>query len=314
MAAGSRTTRDPLRADDPCARPDVRAGNGRPAVDLLGPGQPLEVLWLRDATMAGPTRAPHRHDYHELLWVREGAGHQRLDDERVVLRPHTMTVIGRGQVHVFEDATGVDGAVVRFGEELVFGGAARRAAPGWLLAGRGAQTVAVPPSDGELLEGVIRALAAEAALPPDLYGSDVLRHLVSVLLLWVERWYDAGRTERRAADDAEIQLHRRFAAVLEADFAAHHDAAHYAEALRVPPASLSRALVQVTGRSTKELVLDRVMLEAARLLRYTDLSVGEVAFAVGFADQLYFSRAFKRRFGAAPLAYRASARGVATPV
>ena len=62
------------------------------------------------------------------------------------------------------------------------------------------------------------------------------------MLLWVERWYDAVRTERRAADDAEVQLHRRFAALLERDFRAHHDAAHYADALAVPPAALSRAL------------------------------------------------------------------------
>ena len=37
------------------------------------------------------------------------------------------------------------------------------------------------------------------------------------------------------------------------------------------------------------------MLEAARLLRFTDLSVGEVAHRVGYDDPLYFSRAFKRR-------------------
>jgi AraC family transcriptional activator of pobA len=51
------------------------------------------------------------------------------------------------------------------------------------------------------------------------------------------------------------------------------------------------------------------MLEAVRLLRFTDLTVGEVAFRVGFADQLYFSRAFKRSVGRAPQAYRETARG-----
>ena len=45
-------------------------------------------------------------------------------------------------------------------------------------------------------------------------------------------------------------------------------------------------------------MLDRVILEAARLLRYTDRGVGEVAHATGYDDPLYFSRAFKRRFGA----------------
>jgi AraC family transcriptional regulator, transcriptional activator of pobA len=86
-------------------------------------------------------------------------------------------------------------------------------------------------------------------------------------------------------------------------------ARHYADELRVPQSALSRALTHITGRATKELITDRRMLEAARLLRFTDLTVGEVAYRAGFADQLYFSRAFKRRSGEAPMAYRDRLRG-----
>jgi AraC family transcriptional activator of pobA len=52
----------------------------------------------------------------------------------------------------------------------------------------------------------------------------------------------------------------------------------------------------------------RALLEAARLLRFTDLTVGEIAFRAGYEDQLYFSRAFKRRYGVAPMGYRVSSR------
>ena len=51
------------------------------------------------------------------------------------------------------------------------------------------------------------------------------------------------------------------------------------------------------------------MLEAARLLRFTNLTVGEVAFRAGYHDQLYFSRAFKRHYGEPPMAYRERLRG-----
>jgi AraC family transcriptional activator of pobA len=264
----------------------------------------VEVQQLDGFDIGARVREPHRHDYHELVWVREGSGAHRLDGEAVAVRPLTLTVIGRGQVHVFEAASGVRGAVIRFGDELVYGGAERRAAQGWLLAGRGGRTVTVPAGDAASLDGVIAALAAEAALPPDGRAAEVCHHLIAVLLLWIERWYDAARSEAREPGDADVQLQRRFARLLESDFARHHEAAHYADALAVPPAALSRALSEVTGRTTKELVTDRVMLEAARLLRFTDLTVGEVAHRAGFADPLYFSRAFKRHTGDAPTDYR----------
>jgi AraC-like DNA-binding protein len=57
------------------------------------------------------------------------------------------------------------------------------------------------------------------------------------------------------------------------------------------------------------MITDRVMLEAARLLRFSELTVGQIAFRTGFDDQFYFSRAFKRRYGEAPLTYRARVRG-----
>jgi AraC family transcriptional activator of pobA len=282
------------------------------AVDRL-PEPSLEVLLVQDASFGtdserGP-RLPHRHDYHELIWTRCGTGHHLIDGEVVPVEPNTITLIGRGQVHVFERASGLYGAVVRFGDELLHADPDARSNPGWLLGSRGARGVAVPDGDVRRLEAVIEALAAETRRPADSRSIDLQRHLLTALLLWVERWYDATRTQRRDADDAELQLYRRFVDALERDFVRHHDARHYADELRVPQSALSRALTHVTGRATKELITDRRMLEAARLLRFTDLTVGEVAFRAGFSDQLYFSRAFKRHSGEAPMAYRDRLRG-----
>lgn len=262
-------------------------------LDPLG-ADALEVERFEGHNVTVP-RQPHRHDFHELFWTAAGAGHHLIDGERHAVQPGAVTIVGRGQVHVFERAVGLDGAVLRFGDELLHG-----SDPGWLLGRRGARTIAVPAESAGAVDAVVDALEAEARRAPDLRRDEIVRHLLLTLLLWLERWYDAG--EER--DDADTLLFRRFSSVLERDFARHHDAAHYAGALAVPQPALTRALRAVTGKGTKELVRERVLLEAARLLRFTDLDVGEIAFRVGFADRLYFSRTFRSAYGVPPSAYR----------
>jgi AraC family transcriptional activator of pobA len=295
-----------------------RAGD-TPAADRLTvdrlrqQGPSVEVVPSRGdsfGTAAGGAREPHRHDYHQICWARSGSGLHLIDGRPSPIVPGTLTLIGRGQVHVFERGSRIVGASVNFGEELLADRSVTRAHPGWLLDPHGSRIVPVSPAEVPLLEGIHDALAAETSRPLDSRSIDIQRHLLATLLLWVERWHQEARAGQGRADDAEAELYARFLTLLDRDFSRRHDTGYYARALAAPPANLSRALARVSGRTAKELITDRVMLEAARLLQFTDLAVGEVAFQVGFDDQFYFSRAFKRRYGESPLTYRARLRGL----
>ena len=205
-------------------------------------GMPLQVVLVENASFGVDApqgaRDPHRHDYHELIWARAGRGGHLIDGEPSRVEPGTITLIGRGQVHVFQSASGLDGAVIRFGPEMLADGAAAR----WLIEARGARTV-----DGPAAGGRQRWTRRSGRSPPRRSArptpaaSSCSATSSPAILLWVERWYDATRTERRDADDADQQLYRRFATVLERDFARHHDATHYADALAVPPAAALQA-------------------------------------------------------------------------
>ncbi|HEV2874819.1 MAG TPA: AraC family transcriptional regulator [Thermoleophilaceae bacterium] len=280
---------------------------------LADPAEPAQVAWVEGMGVhAADRREPHRHDYHELIWIRSGSGRHLIDGAPLPIEEGTVTIIGRGQVHVFEEGEDLHGAVLRLRDELLPGDSQRLPA-GWMLSGRCGRSVPVPEDQADQFEALLRALDDELKRPTGPESSQLLGHLNSVVLLWLERWYDASREEQPDPDEAQVKLLRRFIRVLERDYARHHDAAHYAAELRVPPAALSRALTQVTGKGTKELVLDRVMSEAARLLRFTDLTVQQVALRVGYDDPLYFSRALKRHFGDSPMAYRAQSRGRPVP-
>jgi AraC family transcriptional activator of pobA len=81
---------------------------------------------------------------------------------------------------------------------------------------------------------------------------------------------------------------------------------HYAALLGVSPQRLSETCRHSTGVSAKTLILERVILEAKRLLCYSEMPVSEIAAHIGYDDPLYFSRAFRHVVGSSPRAFRTS--------
>jgi AraC family transcriptional activator of pobA len=242
-------------------------------------------------------REPHRHAYHELIWVREGSGRHLIDGEPVDFGPRTLTLIAKGQVHQFERADRVSGVVVRFDDEWLAG--SRR----WLFSGGSCSELNVPEDDAPRFDALLELLREEVEQSARPESAELRRHLLSAALLWAQRWREA-QLEGGGATSADVQLQQRFLETLERDFENSHEAAHYAAELGVTTGTLSRTLMRLGGRTTKQLILDRVLLEAARLLRFSDLSIKEIAARLGFPDQFAFSKAFKRQRGEAPLDFR----------
>ena len=266
--------------------------------DLPAEADALEVIALElDRIDGDDVREPHRHAYHELIWVREGSGRHLIDGESVAFGPHTLTVIGKGQVHQFERAEGIRGYVVRFDDEWLAG--SRR----WLFSGQVCTPLTVPEDDAPRFDALLDLLRVELERPHGPESAELRSHLLTAALLWAQRWREA-QLEGGGATSTDVQLHRDFLETLERDFTKSHEARHYAAELAVTTGTLSRTLTRLTGRTTKQLIMDRVLMEAGRLLRFSDLSVKEIAARLGFKDQFAFSHAFKRQRGEAPLEFR----------
>ena len=112
----------------------------------------------------------------------------------------------------------------------------------------------------------------------------------------------------RSDSDAALPdapLRARFERLLEETFRQHWSVSDYARALSVSPTHLSRVLRQATGLPASRAIEDRVLREARRQLFYTNLSIAEIAYLLGYNDPAYFSRVFARATGMAPSAFRA---------
>jgi AraC family transcriptional activator of pobA len=96
----------------------------------------------------------------------------------------------------------------------------------------------------------------------------------------------------------------RFTALLETEFRSGAGVGDMAAALGVTPTHLTRCCRAACGRSAIDLLQDRRIFEARRLLAETDLPVGRVGESLGFTSAAYFTRAFQHMTGVTPSAFR----------
>ncbi|GCE22521.1 helix-turn-helix domain-containing protein [Dictyobacter kobayashii] len=135
------------------------------------------------------------------------------------------------------------------------------------------------------------------------YRVPMLQGLLLTLLFDCKGLYESYCT-RQAHSSIHPSLAAQFLQALEQHYLTQRTVQAYADLLHVTPNHLSHAISNEIGRKAYDLIVDRVLLEAKKLLYYTDLSVGEIANYLGFEEATHFTRLFKRKLALTPLEYR----------
>lgn len=116
---------------------------------------------------------------------------------------------------------------------------------------------------------------------------------------------------RLRKEQGEVQLDkethdvvREFNFLVEMHFKTKHSVAEYADLLNKSPKTLSNSFSKQNQKSPLQIIQERILLEARRLLAYSEMAVKEIAYEIGFDSVQTFSRFFKNKEGISPLEYR----------
>lgn len=240
--------------------------------------------------------APHRHArLHQVLLVLRGGGEVRVEGQMTTLLPSQLVNVPVGCVHGFTFLKQTEGLVVTLADALLDEILKETEGLRSLL-----QTPRVMASNPEI-EATFRAIAQEHARLS--FGrAHILRSLSGLLIGQLARVVSDNVPE--TANAPERQLKQRFESLVGQHYLDHWRVTDYARALAVTPGHLSRVMRQATGFSALHTIESRVIREARRHLAYSNLTVSEIAYALGFSDPAYFSRVFSRATGASPRVFR----------
>lgn len=133
---------------------------------------------------------------------------------------------------------------------------------------------------------------------------EMLRILLKELIIKATRIWKAKHGIVTAKTKHEIEFTRKFSQLVELHFKSKHSVANYAAILSVSPKNLHKRITQNGNAAPNDLIKQRIILEAKRLLAHTGLSVKEIGYDLGYDDPAYFVRLFTRQTGASPVEFR----------
>lgn len=243
---------------------------------------------------------PHRHArLHQVLMIARGGGRARFDGDSRHLSNGLVANVPAGTVHGFSFTPGTEGWVVTIPAEVLDEG---------LAEGEGLRPLLARPA---VIDGTEDMLATIKAIFAAYDGrafarAHELRARVALLAGLVARGIAAQAPEEGGAP-TETALQRRFEALVDAHYAEHLRVATYADRLGVTPTHLTRVMRTATGQPATAAIQDRIIREARRNLAYSNLSVSQIAYGLGYEDPAHFSRVFRRATGLSPSAFRKKA-------
>lgn len=224
----------------------------------------------------------HRHDFVEVIWFTKATAKLEIDFEEYRIGNDSLCIILPGQV-VRMVLKRQEGYLIAFSRELSDEITGNK------------PLYAMDRIPGKLGKGVLKAIKALIPLIVEEYEGQkrmpLLKAYLSAFMYHVTDGEQGGQRDSRVNELLEL---------IEEHYLKEREAGFYAEQLHVSLKYLNALVKKARGVTVKELIMQRVVLEAKREINYGQLSFKEIAFKLGFNDPAYFSRFFKTQTGISP--------------
>jgi AraC family transcriptional activator of pobA len=136
---------------------------------------------------------------------------------------------------------------------------------------------------------------------PDL---GVVRHLLSALFTMIESERKKTETDEDNLNRTQNTTFKNFLQILEENYHRPEGVEFYAEKLFMSARNLNTICQHIMQKSVSEIVETRKLIEAKNLLIYTDKTISEIGFELGYNEKAYFTNVFKKKSGQTPSEFR----------
>lgn len=235
---------------------------------------------------------PHRHDFYSLVWFTKSSGINVIDFEEYEIKPDRLFFMQPKQVHNWSYSKESKGYILVFAKHFT------NEFPLELM---DITFFDLKPNNIQLLKPLFKNLIEESKLNDNLGEKSIISG-VKYLLLHLTRMASDLKHNKKTKPTTII----KFSKLVTDTISKNLTVKDYADQLHLTVEKLNELCKENYGQNPKNIILEKKITEAKRLLYFTDLSVKEIAFRLGFEDSSYFSRIFKLKTNLSPSNFKST--------
>ena len=252
--------------------------------------------------VGGQVSKPHRHDFYTIIWLKQGNGFHVIDFNKFIFAPNQLYFISPGQIHQIGHDDRPEGWSLSFSDEFLVKNNISNAF---------LHNINIFRQYGESPPLVINdQISADLdklldQMIPFYEGNDDhrLEALGALLFLFLIHCNKACDLPQNVASPSSCIL-IDFRNKVENQFRDLHKVNEYADQMSISAKHLNDVLKETIGQTAKDYIIDRIVLEAKRILTHTQMSAKQIAMELGFKEALHFSTFFKKIAGITPIQFR----------
>lgn len=247
---------------------------------------------------------PHRHDFYLLAFFTAGSGTHEVDFDKFIVQAGSIFVLQPGQMHHWSLSEDIEGYVVFYSREmynLYFGQKDIDSFPFYYSVNAKSE-ILLTDQESVALQPLFKMMLTES-LDNKIWKQDKILNLLDIIHIELARKYSETFDVEAHSYNTKV---KQFGQLLETNFTHQKTASFYADALNISLKHLNRICNEMLKKTTTQVITDRIILEAKRMLMNKDLTINEVATKLGYDDYSYFVRLFKKTTTMTPKAFRLS--------
>lgn len=249
---------------------------------------------------------PHGHDFYLMLIITKGSGSHIIDHQEYNIEPGAMFIITPGQVHQWDLSPDTDGFVLFFTKKyflLDFNKNKMIELP-FFKSSFSSPYVKLTEKDQKKVKWYFVRISEEYHQHKLKYD-EMIRVLLNAMFIELHRVYDLQSIESIAHNYELLQL-SKFEAIIDEYYDENKPLSFYTNELRLSAKQLSYLCKKMLNKTPSEMILERKILEAQRLLIHSDMSVTSISATLNYTDNSYFTKIFKKICDKTPEQYRTS--------